>query len=191
MKTKTFKCDDPLDELVLTALAGDEGAWGSFIEKTGPRLIAYLAARGNLDDAEDAAQNAWSNAWQKASTFDPGDSPAANLRGFVFRIGINQLISIQRRKRAKSLGDDFDLESRDRPNDENLLLQEQLEIIRECIEALPEAQRTVMLMRMKMSESEVVAALEIQSGTAASRYSRARKDVGACIERKLNGGRQA
>ncbi len=186
--TKTLKRNDPLDDVVLAALAGDKAAWERLVKELDQRLIAYLSARGSPEDSRDAVQNAWSKAWQKTKTFDPGDSPAANFRGFLFRIAINQLISTQRRKRGQSLDDEFDAEANIRSGDDNLILQEELAIMKQCIEVLPEDQRRIMLMRMTMSEGEVVVALKINAGTAASRYNRARASVRTCIEGKLNGG---
>lgn len=85
---------DPLDDVVVLMLAGDESAFREVYREVHPPLLRYLTVLVGASDAEDVASDAWSQAFRDLHTFT-GD--ADGFRGWVTTIGRNRAVDHLRR----------------------------------------------------------------------------------------------
>jgi RNA polymerase sigma-70 factor (ECF subfamily) len=130
---------------------------------------------GDPELAEDAAQEAFIRAWKNIHRYQP-KSP---FRNWVYRIATNAALDVLRRQRENIDIDDLPLKS-DYPTPEKAAeTKERTTIIKEAILALPEASRSVIILREYegFSYREIADALEIPIGTVMSRLNYARKQL--------------
>jgi RNA polymerase sigma-70 factor (ECF subfamily) len=132
------------DEQLMAAVAtGDQRAFRTLADRHVGRAIG-LARRltGNLADAEDVAQEALLRTWTQA----PRWQPRAAFRTWLYRVVVNLAID-KRRKRPF-----VDLEAAGDPADPTPQAAEKMESdetsakVREAIAALPERQRTALVL---------------------------------------------
>jgi RNA polymerase sigma-70 factor, ECF subfamily len=173
-------------ELVECAAKGDDSAFERIMRKNN-RLL-FRTARSILKtdaEAEDALQEAYLRAWGALSTFR-ADS---KLSTWLVRIVINEALGRLRRRSAQVIPLESVMESIDRPTQESiegddpdrepdrLAMRSQVRALMEArIDLLPEAFRTVFMLRAveEMTVEEVAAALEIPEATVRTRFFRAR-----------------
>ena len=174
-------------ELIERAANGDEAAFERIMRKNN-RLL-FRTARSILKsdaEAEDALQEAYLRAWRALSTFR-ADS---QLSTWLVRIVINEALGwLRRRKSAQVIPLESVMESFDRQPQESieeddpdrepdrLAMRSQVRRLMEArIDLLPEAFRTVFMLRAveELSVEEVAAALEIPEATVRTRFFRAR-----------------
>ena len=85
--------------LVDAARAGDERAVAELYNAYFPRVYRYMLARtGNVDDAEDLAEEVFIRVLDALGRFEWRDAP---LSAWLFRIAHNAIISHQRRNGAR------------------------------------------------------------------------------------------
>ena len=129
---------------------------------------------GNVELAEDAAQDAFIQAWLNLSSFRPGTS----LRNWLYRIAVNAALDVLRREpKAPSL----DVESLSMADplagpEAAFLQKERTVIVQQAILSLTEASRAVLVLREYggLSYQEIASALDIPLGTVMSRLNYAR-----------------
>ena len=174
-------------ELVERAAKGDEAAFERIMRKNN-RLL-FRTARSILKsdaDAEDALQEAYLRAWRALSTFR-ADS---KLSTWLVRIVINEALGrLRRHSSAQVIPLEPVMESIDRQTQESTeeddadrapdraAMRSQVRALMEArIDMLPEAFRTVFMLRAveELSVEEVAAALEIPAATVRTRFFRAR-----------------
>jgi RNA polymerase sigma-70 factor (ECF subfamily) len=87
-------------ELLLAAGTGDADAFRTFVERHQFAVVQFahrFLPRGDLDAAEDLAQDAFLSVWQAAPTFEP----RAAVRTWLFRIVANACLNYRRSRRIR------------------------------------------------------------------------------------------
>lgn len=129
--------------LVAAAQRGDRAAFSALVREAAPTLERLaLRVLGHRQDAEDAAQEAVLDAWRSLPRF----RGEARFRTWIYRILVARALDVARRRRpaeeipstaaCAAQGPAEDASSRDIESR-----------VREAIESLPPAQRTVLLLR--------------------------------------------
>ena len=186
LATATTLSDGMADAaLAERAAAGDDAAFERIMRRHN-RLL-FRTARSILKsdaEAEDALQEAYLRAWRALGSF----RSEARLSTWLVRIVINEALGRLRRRGAQVLALDATIELAevsmddvmegnpdDRP-DRAAMRSEVRALMEACIDALPEAFRTVFMLRAveEMSVEEVSAALGLPEATVRTRFLRAR-----------------
>ena len=151
-------------------------------------LTVYLrSALGDVSDVDDLFQETMVVAWRRLDDFDQTRSFAAWLRGIA-----RNLLLAHRRKTSQQRCTTMML---DRLEDRLAqIAQEQgdtwmdkLEILRGCVQALPDQYRVVVTQRYYQQQAirQVCNALGLSSAAVKKRLQRARSLVLDCMQRKL------
>jgi RNA polymerase sigma-70 factor (ECF subfamily) len=195
--TQALRQDDPaaLDDVTLARRVGDrdEPAVRELLRRHNQRL--FRTARAILRDdaeAEDAVQEAYMKAIRAIGTF----RAEAKLSTWLTRIAANEALErLRRRKRAEVLPLEPDVEptpQADAPQPdtpEQLAMRaEARRIVERRIDGLPEAFRTVFVLRMveEMTVEETAAALGVPEATVRTRLFRARSLLRESLARELD-----
>jgi RNA polymerase sigma-70 factor, ECF subfamily len=171
---ETLAADDL--ELIARAQAGDRSAFGELVSRHYDSVVRVVYRLcGDVQIAEDAAQEAFIRAWVNL----PGFQPLAPFRNWVFRIAVNTALDTLRRKPQESIenGQGIQMMAEKSPGPETAYIEkEQADFLQGAVKALPEASRTVLVLREygELSYSEIAAVLEIPVGTVMSRLNYAR-----------------
>ena len=163
-------------ELVLRAQSGERDAFSElvYIHAQSVRNLIYRMC-GDVQIAEDAAQETFIRAWLHLSSY----RPQASLRSWLFRIAVNAATDLLR-KQKRILPDPLeDLQLQDTlPGPEALSsAREQSALVQRAVLGLPAASRAVLVLREYegMSYQQIAQTFEIPVGTVMSRLSYARK----------------
>lgn len=171
-------------ELVRRARAGDHQAFAQLVEENQNRVYS-LAFRitGDREESADLAQEAFLKAWQALPNFQ-GESSFAT---WVYRLTTNLCIDyIRRQQRRRETVSAVSLDDSDSPFPEPadpgqdphgaLERTELRRAVERGLQALPEAQRQVLVLRelSGLSYQEIGARLDLDLGTVKSRIARAR-----------------
>ena len=180
-------------ELAAAVSAGEESAIRELLRRHNQRL--FRTARAILRDdaeAEDAVQEAYMKAIRAIGTF----RSEAKLSTWLTRIAANEALErLRKRKRADVLPLEADVEippQDDAPqpdSPEQLAMRaETRRIVERRIDGLPEAFRTVFVLRMveEMTVEETAAALAIPEATVRTRLFRARSLLRESLARELD-----
>jgi RNA polymerase sigma-70 factor (ECF subfamily) len=186
LATATNLNDDTADAaLAARAADGDDVAFEHIMRRHN-RLL-FRTARSILKsdaEAEDALQEAYLRAWRALGSF----RSEARLSTWLVRIVINEALGRLRRRGAQVLAFDATIDLADvtledvmegnpddRP-DRAAMRSEVRALMEACIDTLPEAFRTVFMLRAveEMSVEEVSAALGLPQATVRTRFFRAR-----------------
>jgi RNA polymerase sigma-70 factor (ECF subfamily) len=149
-----------------------------------PRLFRFAQAlTGSKQEAEDVVQTACERALTRLDQFTPG----TRLDSWMFRIVRTVAIDRGRLERRSVAVDPVILGEQiveDPRIAEGTAARQDLDIIREALEELPEQQRSILIMVALegMSYQEVADSLEIPIGTVMSRLSRARRKLAEAVE---------
>jgi RNA polymerase sigma-70 factor (ECF subfamily) len=194
---ETAACrDEAEDEALLAALrSGDPAAFERLVRAHGGRMLA-VARRflRNDEDAQDAVQEAFLSAFRSLRGFEGG----ARLSTWLHRIVVNfALMKIRSRKRRPEESIDYLLprfkddghpveEPREwRPDCEAQLASREIrDLVRRCIDTLPERYRMVLMMRdvEEMDTAEVAKALDATENAVKIRLHRARQALRAVLD---------
>ncbi|MBS0213769.1 MAG: RNA polymerase sigma factor [Proteobacteria bacterium] len=172
-------------ELVALAAAGDAAAFEAIMRRHN-RLL-FRTARSILKDdaeAEDVLQEAWLHAWRALDTFRAD----ARLSTWLVRIAANAALARTRRKSATIIPLEAAMtatesatqaaltEDAERQPERAAMRVQLRQLLEARIDLLPEAFRTVFLLRgvEELSVEEVAAALDIPEATVRTRFFRAR-----------------
>ena len=175
-------------ELVVRAANGDQRAFESIMRRHN-RLL-FRTARSILKtdaEAEDALQEAYLSAWRALSTF----RAASKLSTWLVRIVINESLGRLRRRSAQVIPLESVMEASDRNTQELMdedegdpdhqpdrlaMRSEMRRFIESRIDSLPEAFRTVFMLRAveELTVEETSAALQVPEATVRTRFFRAR-----------------
>lgn len=164
--------------LIAKAQRGDRHAYGELVSHHHRGVIQVIYRMcGDVELAQDAAQEAFIKAWLHLPTFRPGTS----LRNWLYRIAINTTLDVLRRD-AKIAGIDFETLSMPDPQvgpEAALLQKERTVAVQQAILALTEASRSVLVLREYggLTYAEIAAALDIPLGTVMSRLNYARRQL--------------
>jgi RNA polymerase sigma-70 factor (ECF subfamily) len=173
-------------ELVTRAQNGERSAFSELvcIHVQGVRNVIYRMC-GDVQIAEDAAQETFIQAWMHLSSYRPQTS----LRSWLYRIAVNAATDILRKeKRILPIALE-ELQLKDpQPGPEAILSQaERTSLLQKAVLSLPDASRAVLVLREyeEMSYQEIADALDIPVGTVMSRLNYARKLLKDKLKQKL------
>jgi RNA polymerase sigma-70 factor (ECF subfamily) len=164
------------DHLILRAKQGDRNAFGELACRYYDQVIKVVYRLcGDAQIAQDATQETFIRVWAKL----PGFQPRAPFRNWVFRIAINTALDILRQKPDESIENNEEMlvMAEKSPGPEAAYIQkEQVDFLQGAVRALPEAARTVLVLREygELSYTEIASVLEIPVGTVMSRLNYAR-----------------
>jgi RNA polymerase sigma-70 factor (ECF subfamily) len=160
--------------LITQAQAGNRRAFTELVRlhRQGVINIVYRMC-GDVNIAEDAAQETFVRAWKHLDKYQP----KAAFRNWLYKIALNNAHNLLRRERNTVDVDDY-LAIDKRPGPEQLVERsERSLIIQRAVMALPEASRSVLILREyeDLSYRDIADTLEIPVGTVMSRLSYARQ----------------
>jgi RNA polymerase sigma-70 factor, ECF subfamily len=173
-------------ELVTRAQSGDRNAFSELVRTHSPGVLNVIYRMcGNMQVAEDAAQETFIQAWLRLSSYRQKSS----LRNWLYRIAVNTAIDMLRKEKRLLPGEIEDLNLADsEPGPEALFANsERIEVVQDAVLALPDASRAVLVLREfeGLSYQEIADALEIPVGTVMSRLNYARKILKEKLEVQL------
>lgn len=130
------------------------------------------------DDARDATQAALVKAFFSIKSFDPSRS----FYSWLYRIGLNECLNHLRRTKGRTELDETQHVDRSQPAEE--FAREELRVIvREALRQLPEAERTVVILRHYLDRSyrEIAEILQLPETTVKSRLYEARRRLATML----------
>ncbi|MFK7754755.1 MAG: sigma-70 family RNA polymerase sigma factor [Sedimentitalea sp.] len=147
----------------------DETAFAELFQHFAPRVKAFLMRSGaDAAMAEECAQDVMATLWRKAHLFDPARASAAT---WIFTIARNRRIDALRKQRRPE-PEDLTWGPEAEPDQEDVLsLQQESEILRDALNALPHAQKDLIERAYfgDLSHSEIAAQTGLPLGTIKSR----------------------
>jgi RNA polymerase sigma-70 factor (ECF subfamily) len=173
-------------ELIIRAKNGERNAFSELvcIHADGVRNVIYRMY-GDIQLAEDAAQETFIRAWLHFSSYRPQTS----LRNWLYRIAVNAATDMLRKEKRILPLDLEDLPLKDpQPGPEALFSQEErATLVQKAVLSLPDACRAVLVLREYegLSYQEIADALEIPVGTVMSRLNYARRLLREKLELKV------
>lgn len=173
-------------ELITRAKNGERNAFSELvcIHADGVRNVIYRMY-GDIQLAEDAAQETFIRAWLHFSSYRPQTS----LRNWLYRIAVNAATDMLRKEKHILPHTLEDLPLKDpQPGPEALFSQEErATLVQKAVLSLPDACRAVLVLREYegLSYQEIADALEIPVGTVMSRLNYARKLLREKLELKV------
>lgn len=171
-----------MDDRSLVSLAqqGDGEAFALLVQRH-QKMVYNLALgkTGSHHDAEEITQNAFLKAWQGLPQFQG----KAAFSSWLYRLTLNAATDFlrQRGRHAKVVSlSDPDLPpipDQSPTPEERSAAEADRQALWQAIEALPEQQRTILLLREidGLSYKEIALTLDLEEGTVRSRLSRSRK----------------
>lgn len=172
---------------VAAARGGDLAAWSALYQGHFPHLLRYLAYLcGDVDVAEDLAQEAFSTALVKLHQFDERASFRSWLRGIATNLFRHQVRKQSRRRRAYRRLEHTEAR-RARPGSHDpegrVVRDRRAQALREALDSLPLNLREAFVLTdiQGLGSGEVAAALEISPGNARVRATRARARIRAFL----------
>lgn len=164
------------DELMRRAAAGDETAFRELVERWEQQVFGFLYhMTGSTEDALDLRQDTFVRVHREAGRY----RPEGRFRPWLMRIAGNLARSHLRRRRVIGwVG--FDPRRHDRAGqapspEKELERQEQRELVRRALAALPARQREAVVLRryQELSQREIAAAMGVSEGAVESLLARA------------------
>jgi RNA polymerase sigma-70 factor (ECF subfamily) len=182
----TFISQTNESELVIRAQNGDRNAFSELVRTHAQGVLNVIYRMcGNMQIAEDAAQETFIQAWLRMQSY----RPQASLRNWLYRIAVNTAIDMLRKEKRILPGAVEDLSLTDaEPGPEVLVAStERAEFVQKAVLALPDASRAVLVLREyeDLTYQEIAEALDIPIGTVMSRLNYARKLLREKLEVKL------
>jgi RNA polymerase sigma-70 factor, ECF subfamily len=163
-------------DLVTRAQNGDRNAFSELVRAHAQGVLHVIyRMSGDMQVAEDAAQETFIQAWLKLKSYRPGSS----LRNWLYRIAVNTAIDMLRKEKRILPGAVEEMQLADpEPGPEiHATRSERAEAVQKAVLSLPEASRAVLVLREYegLSYQEIAEALDIPAGTVMSRLNYARK----------------
>src|SRR5512133_105548 len=146
------------------AAHGDAEAFGKIYERHHQSLYRYCRSiLGDDDDARDALHNTMAKAWEALRR----DEPDVPLRAWLFRIAHNEALSLARGRHPHGDLDETHAISA-RTLEETFALRQRLAELEADLAALPERQRSALVLRelCGLGHDEIAAVLVISAATA-------------------------
>lgn len=168
--------EDPDDEWLPRALAGDRTAFSALVRRHQRSLYLFLVRMvGSPDDAMELTQEAFVRAWQAL----PQWQPTARFRTWLFGIGRNAALDLLRRRKTVefvALDDTFEAADPGPDPERRAHLGQEVRRLEAALARLTPEHREVLLLREMedMTYEEIGHALSLSEGTVKSRLARAR-----------------
>ncbi len=180
--------DEP--DLIDRAKQGDVAAFNTLVLTYQEAVYNYAVyVAGDADIAADATQDAFISAYKKLNSFRDG-----NFKAWLMRIARNKCLD-QLRKRQRHPQPSLDEMTEDNeslsilasstPGPESRHEEsELLDAVAQCLDALPEEQRTTVVLRdvEGFEYAEIGQILSVSLGTVKSRINRARRRMQDCLQ---------
>jgi len=165
-------------DLVILAQQGDRNAFGELVRRHYQGVIRVVYSMcGDSALAEDATQEAFLRAWLNLPAF----RPSAPLRNWLYRIAINAALDVLRKKPEESLEENqvTMITDQGQSPETALLEKERVLLVRQAMKNLPEASRSVLVLREygELSYQEIAQVLDVPVGTVMSRLNYARNKL--------------
>ena len=162
-------------ELIAGAQNGDRNAFSELVRMHAQGVLNLIYRMcGDVQLAEDAAQETFIRAWQNLPTYRPQTS----LRNWLYRIAFNAATDMLRKERRILPDDIGDLNLTDGQAGLETIVsqQERITLVQNAILSLPDASRAVLVLREyeALSYQEISSTLDIPVGTVMSRLNYAR-----------------
>jgi RNA polymerase sigma-70 factor, ECF subfamily len=161
--------------LIEQAQQGDRNAFGELASRYYPGVVRVVYRLcGDTGLAEDMAQEAFLRGWFNLSSFRPQSS----LRNWLYRIAVNATLDVLRRKPEEALEDEAAqmIPDQEAGPEATLIEKERVALLQQAMHALPEAARSVLVLREYggLSYQEIASVLDVPVGTVMSRLNYAR-----------------
>jgi RNA polymerase sigma-70 factor, ECF subfamily len=162
-------------DLVYLAQQGDRNAFGELVRRHYQGVVRVVYSMcGDASLAEDATQEAFIRAWVNLPSFQP----TAPLKSWLYRIAINAALDVLRKKPEESLEENqvtMIIDQSQSP-ESALVEKERIALVRQAMKELPEASRSVLVLREygDLSYQEIAKVLDVPIGTVMSRLNYAR-----------------
>ncbi len=171
-------------DLVILAQQGDRNAFGELVRRHYQGVVRVVYSMcGDTALAEDATQEAFIRAWVNLPSF----RPSAPLKNWLYRIAINAALDVLRKKPEESLEENqvTMITDQGQSPETALLEKERILLVRQAMQGLPEASRSVLVLREygELSYQEIAKVLDVPVGTVMSRLNYARN----CLRELLKG----
>ncbi len=180
------KTADAEISLVEQARLGDRNAFGDLVRLHYPgvvRVVFRLCGDARL--AEDMAQEAFLRAWIKLSSLHPQSS----IRNWFYRIAVNAALDVLRRRPEETLEDEATqmLPDQKASPEAAMIEKEGKTQVQQAIQSLPEAARSVLILREygELSYQEIANVLDVPVGTVMSRLNYARNRLRELLKEEL------
>ncbi len=183
----------PMDDEILLQQAGrgDREAFAVLVTRYQGPVVSFIQRylrNPDVQTAEDLAQSVFLAAWQGASGF----KPRARVKTWLYRMAINACLNERRRLRVRRqvrLDDGVaarGAEPQQAPTASSDEVLERQEAVRSALEALPESQRAVVVLRHyhDLPYRDIAEVMEISIAAVESLLFRARQNL---RERLLTG----
>jgi RNA polymerase sigma-70 factor (ECF subfamily) len=184
--TVTTAWMDNDEDLVAKAQRGDRNAFSELVRRHSQSVINVVYRLcGDSQLAEDAAQEAFIQAWLKLSTYRPGTS----LQNWLYRIAVNIAIDVLRKEKHLASDELSEQMAASEPTPEVILTsQERASSVQKAVLSLPQACRTVLVLREyeDLSYQEIASTLNIPIGTVMSRLNYARTLLKETLKSQLS-----
>jgi RNA polymerase sigma-70 factor (ECF subfamily) len=157
-----------VDDQLHRAVAGDRAAFEAICRTHYPPILAFLR-RMLGREAEDAAQRTFLNAWRAIASFDP----ARPIRPWLLAIALNETRKDQRDAKWTEPMADVQIDAPLAP--ELIEREDTRRRVAELVAALPEEQRSMMLLRFQqgLSPAEIAEAEGVSVNAVRIRLTRA------------------
>ncbi len=165
------------DEARMRAVAdGDGEEFGRLIADEAPRLTRFVAAvLCDLSEAEEVVQEALIRLWQNADGWEPRARIGTWLHQVAYRLSIDRL----RRRRPHVDIDDLDnvLEDEAPTPERNLVRVEDVRLVHEALDRMPDRQRAVIVLAhfQELSQADASAIMGMSQHAYESLLARARR----------------
>ncbi len=181
--------------LIVSLRSGDAAAFEVTVRQYGGRMLTVARQLlGNADDAQDAVQDAFVTALRSLANFEGRSSLATWLHRIVVNAALMKLRSRRRRHEQPIeeflptyLEDGHQARPASRWGEAaaaSLEQDETRQLVRQCIDRLPETHRTILLLRdiQELDTETVAGLLEISSDAVKVRLHRARQALRTLLD---------
>ncbi|MBU6336230.1 MAG: RNA polymerase sigma factor [Acidobacteria bacterium] len=170
------------EKLVAMTRGGDQGAYEALMGRYHSRILGFTRHMlGSREDAEDVTQESFAAAYSAMMA----DERPINVKPWLYRIARNRSLNHMRRQKAVGV-DDFDLHVADhgRTTADEAGQREELRQLMGDVQALPESQRTALLLREidALSYDQIAEAMETTVPSVKSLLVRARVGLAEAAE---------
>ncbi len=170
------------EKLVAMTRRGDQSAYEALMGRYHARILGFTRHMlGSREDAEDVTQESFAAAYSAMMA----DERPINVKPWLYRIARNRSLNHMRRQKAIGV-DDFDLHVADhgRTTADEVGQREELRLLMGDVQALPESQRTALLLREidALSYDQIAEAMETTVPSVKSLLVRARVGLAEAAE---------